>query len=294
MLRSLKNALLEHAGPVYRVLMIPVRMGAGLRYVGADLGRVLAWAIGSREDTNYTYDLTELNLHYLAHLVAVAAATPVEQCRRYVAEAAEDHELHRHIAELTRQSGNRWNSDLQPRFARRLGWYAMVRATRPRLVVETGVDKGLGSVLLCSALLKNAAEGFAGEYRGTDINPRAGWLLAGRYAACGRILYGDSITSLRDLAGPIDLFINDSDHSADYEAREYQVIAEKLSAHAIVISDNAHVSDALCRFSEQSGRDFLYLNEQPLEHWYPGAGIGVSLPRVSPPPSGDSHALARA
>jgi len=27
-----------------------------------------------------------------------------------------------------------------------MGWYAMVRASKPRIVVETGVDKGLAPV----------------------------------------------------------------------------------------------------------------------------------------------------
>jgi len=49
----------------------------------------------------------------------------------------------------------------------------------------------------------------------------------------GKILYGDSITSLKTLSEPIDLFINDSDHSAEYEAREYQVIEPLLSEDAL-------------------------------------------------------------
>ncbi|MGH8488547.1 MAG: class I SAM-dependent methyltransferase [Gammaproteobacteria bacterium] len=86
-------------------------------------------------------------------------------------------------------------------------------------MVETGVDKGLGSCVL-AALLRHAAEGFPGRYYGTDINPAAGGLFCGEYARTGRILYGDSVRSLAQLDEPIDFFINDSDHSADYEALE--------------------------------------------------------------------------
>jgi hypothetical protein len=43
------------------------------------------------------------------------------------------------------------------------------------------------------------------------------------------ILYGDSIESLAKLDESIDLFINDSDHSAEYEAREYITVGPRLS-----------------------------------------------------------------
>jgi hypothetical protein len=49
------------------------------------------------------------------------------------------------------------------------------------------------------------------------LNPQAGYLLAASYIEWGEILYGDSITSLRALQRDIDLFINDSDHSAEYD-----------------------------------------------------------------------------
>jgi hypothetical protein len=81
---------------------------------------------------------------------------------------------------------------------------------KPGLVVETGVDKGLGSVVLASALRRNRAEGFPGEYLGNDINPHAGFLLQETYALGGCIAIGDSIEMLKKLEANIDLFINDS------------------------------------------------------------------------------------
>ena len=148
---------------------------------------------------------------------------------------------------------------------------------KPRVVIETGVDKGLGASLLCSALQRNVAEGFPGRYYGTDINPHAGRLFTAPYTEFGEILYGDSITTLAALDVQIDLFINDSDHSADYESREYETILPKLSARAIILGDNAHVADALADFSRTRGRQFLFIREEPLDHWYLGAGIGVSF-----------------
>lgn len=276
-IRSMRRALLEHGGPAYLIFMMPVRIGIGLRYAMRPLRHVLPWAFRSREDTNFTYDLTPMNIADLANVVALVSGRPVAECRRYIDEALRDLPLREHIARTTARSRYRWNADPVPRFARRLGWYAMARSLKPRLVVETGVDKGLGAVLLCSALLRNREEGYPGEYRGTDINPAAGYLLGGRYAEIGRILYGDSIESLRTLAGPIDLFINDSDHSVEYEAREYEVVYDKLGECAVLLSDNAHESAALREFSERYGRHFVFFKEEPLGHWFPGAGIGFSF-----------------
>lgn len=161
-------------------------------------------------------------------------------------------------------------------YGRRLGWYALVRALKPRTVVETGVDKGLGSCVLAAGLLRNRAEGHPGRYLGTDINPQAGWMFQGAYREVGEILYGDSIESLQRLEGPIDLFINDSDHSSEYEEREYACIALKLSPTAVVLGDNALVTDKLYQFAVATGRRFLFFSEKPADHWYPGAGIGAA------------------
>jgi hypothetical protein len=168
-------------------------------------------------------------------------------------------------------------ADPVARWSRRLGWYAVARALKPRLIVETGVDKGHGALILCAALRRNAAEGHVGRYVGTDINPNAGYLLGKPYDAHGQLMIGDSIASLRTLTQPIDVFINDSDHSADYEYAEYQTIAPLLRAASVIIGDNSHVTDKLPRFAAETGRRFLFFREEPDAHWYAGAGIGFSF-----------------
>jgi predicted O-methyltransferase YrrM len=235
------------------------------------------WSLRSRETTNFTYDLTERNRAHLASFVAVVTEKSPAEIRRHIEELESDAELREHIRQAARNSPRSHPSDAETRYGRRLGWYAFVRALKPSVVIETGVDKGLGACVLTAALRRNAAEGKPGRYYGTDINPNAGFLLSGPYAEHGRILYGDSIESLRALdEKSIDLFINDSDHSADYEAREYQTVADRLSPKALIIGDNAHCSDKLIAFAEKTGRRFLFFQERPADHWYPGAGIGVA------------------
>jgi predicted O-methyltransferase YrrM len=235
------------------------------------------WLVTSREDTNFTYDLTSVNLQYLAHMIAVTTGCSHSLICAYMDEVRSDSALHEHVFNLRSEGPDASRSDCEPHFGRRIGWYAFARVLRPRLVVETGVDKGLGSVMICAALLRNCKEGYPGSYVGTDINPEAGWLLRPPYSAVGRIVYGDSIETLKRLETPIDLFINDSDHSAEYEYREYQTIANRLSPGAVILGDNSHATDSLCRFSVERGRRFLFFHEQPRAHWYPGGGIGISF-----------------
>ena len=78
----------------------------------------------------------------------------------------------------------------------------------------------------------------------------------------------------------IDLFINDSDHLASYEYQEYQTIKNKLSPKALILGDNSHVTNKLLKFSIENDRNFVLFREEPKDHWYPGAGIGISFPKA--------------
>ncbi len=230
--------------------------------------------LATGETHNFTYNLTDRNLLYLAETIACITKRPPKEIAAYIEEGITNQDIHTLAAKAT----------LHPRpnsgspFGRRLGWYAIARTIKPRVIVETGVERGHAALVLCAALLQNAAEGKPGRYYGTDINPQAGWLLTGKYAEVGKILYGDSIASLEKLSKNIDLFINDSDHSAEYEYREYQTVRAHLTSGAIILGDNAHVTDKLARFSRENGRQFLFFREEPKDHWYPGGGIGFSFP----------------
>ena len=273
-----------------RIAKIPVlgwtilaafRAKIALGYLHAPLLNFSRWLLTSRETTNFTYDLEEHNRLYLASMLSDILNVNFSTIETYITEIESNDRLKRHIADMTANSDLAFMADAQVRFGRRIGWYATARALKPRVIVETGVDKGLGSCILTAALRKNKEEGFDGKYYGTDINPEAGYLLRGDYAELGRILYGDSLQSLAKLEDEIDMFINDSDHSAEYEYQEYLTVFDKLSSHAIVLGDNSHCSDSLLKFSLETGRHFIFFQEKPLRHWYPGAGIGISFNRSS-------------
>lgn len=238
------------------------------------------WLLFSKEITNYTYDLTITNERYLGHFIALVTNAKYQLIMEYISEIDNDIKLKEHIQQNISASKTAYIADLEIKYGRRVGWYAFVRATKPKVIVETGVDKGLGSCVLTAALMRNDQEGFKGFYYGIDINPESGYLLTGEYTKFGQILFGDSISTLNSLNKNIDIFINDSDHSAEYEEREYDTISNKLNENAIILGDNSHATDKLLNFAEKSGRQFLFFKEEPLHHWYPGAGIGVAFRKL--------------
>jgi hypothetical protein len=241
------------------------------------MGRTARWLVSSGEDTNWTYDLLEQNLVALACTISCITGVPKDKVFVHMKEGNEDRILRDHVSRHTKSSIQRVRADTTCRFGRRLGAYAVARIMKPRVVVETGVDKGLGAVLLAAALLRNRDEGFDGQYYGIDINPRAGWLLRAPYDTAGKILYGDSVSILEKIEAPIDLFLTDSDRSTVYEAEEYRVVQPKLGKGAIIVGNYSDSSEALIKLSIERARDYLFFGERPKDHWYRGGGLGFSF-----------------
>lgn len=235
------------------------------------------WLFTSREHHNYTYDLTALSREHLAWFVSVVCEVPVAQVKIYLKEIESDEPLRRHIEQTTAASARRGLADRQVRYARRIGGYAMVRAKRPAHVVETGVDKGLGTCVLAAALLRNAAEGHPGRVTSLDINPEAGYLAKAQpWSTVVDLVIGDSIASIGALERPVDFFLHDSDHHTAHERREFDAIEPKLAPGALLLTDNVTVTNVLAQHAARTGRRFLAYRETPARHWFPGDGIGVA------------------
>ena len=247
-------------------------------YIQPRLDLARNWSKQRTETDNFYYELSPSNLLELSSLISIISGVQPQVIDNYIQELIGDDELREHLSQS-------WARDPKMRdariaFGRRIGWYSLVRALKPKLVIETGVHHGIGACVLASALTRNRLEGSPGRYLGTDIDPQAGVLFTGKFAAEGSIEYGDSIATLAAIDSPIDFFINDSDHSADYEAREYDTIFPKLAPHSIILGDNSHTNTKLIDFSREHGRPYLFFKEVPKDHWYPGAGIGISPSQI--------------
>lgn len=263
--------------PLAPVAAFPKRLARVARHDARVLRASARWLVTSREHHNYTYELTTLSRHHLTWFVSVVCDIPIQQVRGYVAEIEADDVLRHHIEQATATATRRGLADKQVRYARRVGWYAIVRATHPAHVVETGVDKGLGTCVLASALLRNAQEGHPGRVTSLDINPEAGYLArAAPWSDVVDLVIGDSIASIGALDRPVDLFLHDSDHSRAREKREFDAVEPKLAPGAILLTDNVTSTNVLAEHAERTGRRFLAYRESPANHWYPGDGIGVA------------------
>lgn len=276
-MRAAKRGLMSY--PFFPAINAPFRaFDTWRRYIGPLIKNWVAWIFTSRADSNFTYALTERCKVNLAASLASLLGHDYAKIAGYFHEIETDAEFAAHVRRLWLKHPERYRTDEAPLVGRRMVWYAIVRAMKPKIVIETGVDQGMGAVVLCAAISRNAAEGHPGRYYGTDINPDAGYFLQRPYSNYGEILYGDSIKSLQTLPETVDLFINDSDHSESYEQAEYELIAGKISPTAILLGDNSHVTSKLAEFSMRHNRRFVFLSEEPANHWYRGAGVGISLP----------------
>lgn len=233
-----------------------------------------SWIFKRTEQSNFYYQLAEKNREDLLSTISLITGVKVETLRTYLDELIDDVELREHLRYFLSKKKDTRDSIVG--FGRREGWYLLIRAMKPKLVVETGVHHGVGACLIASALLKNIQEGHLGGYLGTEINCNFGSLFTGKYCAVGDITYGDSCETLSGLETEIDIFINDSDHSAEYESKEYETVKNLLSYRSVILGDNSHVTNSLRNFSEKYGRHYIFFKEIPHEHWYPGAGIGIS------------------
>jgi FkbM family methyltransferase len=258
------------------------RLNIAFRYYWQPLKQIWIWLRESNETSNFLYAITPISESYMISAVANVSGKSYYEIEYYFHELKCDQNLREHIKRHARAEDRALHVTPEKLYARRLNWYAFVRAMKPKMIVEAGIAKGLGACVLTAALAKNGEEGYEGRYYGTDIDPNAGYLLGkGMYSQLGEILYGDTIQSLMDFQNVIDLFINDDDHSYDYEGKEYEVVFQKLSREAVILGDNAHITNCLLNFAKATGRQFLFVSEKPAKHWYPGAGVGIAFKRQS-------------
>lgn len=259
------------ASPVARGAALPLRTMMVARYDARVIGRSFDWLVHDRETTNFTYELDALNRDQLGWFVSTVAGADIAHVRAWIRELEQDDQLSAHVTGRLSTNPRRRISASEPRWARRFGWYALVRAAQPDRVVETGTHLGLGSCAIAAALLRNGH----GRLTTIDVDPDAGYLIGEQWATVVDRRTGSSVELLAELTD-VDMFLHDSLHTYDYETAELAAVEPNLSDGAIVLSDNAHESSALSDWSERTGRQYLFFKEQPAGHWWPGDGIGAA------------------
>ena len=259
------------SSPFGRGAALPTRTMAVARYDARLIGRSIDWLVRERERHNFSYDLEERNLEQLCWFVAAVTGAEIGQIRAWIAELEKDEDLK---GALTRRmAANPFKSvhPSEPHWGRRAGWYALIRATEPEHVVETGTHLGLGSCIIAAALLRNGH----GRLTTIDVDSDSGYLITEPWASVVDCRIGSSVDELASLPD-VSMFLHDSLHTYEYETSEFAAVEPKLRPGALVLSDNAHDSSALSDWAERTGRRYLFFKEQPRRHWWPGDGIGVA------------------
>jgi hypothetical protein len=276
--RRLVRAVLP--GPIRRLIRRKVQKIRYKAYIvrlyrvaqRAPFAAVRYMALG-RELDNFTYEIA--NEDELPRFLEEAAGIPATDSARYIAELQGDSQLR---AEIEAKLRGRKDRNRTMPYGRRLGWYAIARARKPGLIVETGVHDGLGSTVLLRALARNADEGHEGVLVSYDVNEQAGWLVPAFLKSRYELEFGPAPDVFAEtLHGrPVDFFIHDSDHAYAHETAEFEAILDFAAPDAVLVSDNSHAGTAFRDLCERRGLPFHFFKEKP-RHWYPGAGIGLAV-----------------
>jgi predicted O-methyltransferase YrrM len=148
--------------------------------------------------------------------------------------------------------------------------YALIRALRPRTVVETGVGSGYSSTFILEALRRNDE----GRLVSIDLpNCEAGWsltedekpgfLVPDVLRSRWDLRLGRTVDLLPDVLtrlGHIDLFFHDSEHTYDVMSFEYSAAYEHLTPSGVIISDDSMWNTAMIDFAKTVGQriHFVY------------------------------------
>ena len=186
--------------PLASLAAFPYRARTVTSYEWHQARRSWAWLVGSREYTNFTYELTTENVVEMAWFVAAVTGLGFDETFGYVEELHNDQALLDHLRRAAANSPLCRVMDPEPRYGRRAAWYAIVRATRPQHVVETGVDKGLGLCVCCRATSKRGRGSpwsldrarhqpgcWRTDRRGVRIGHRSSLWRLDRHAGCVRL-----------------------------------------------------------------------------------------------------------
>lgn len=252
--------------------MIVPRVVNAVRSSGQPLLNVLPWAVASREYTNFSYETTDVSRAGLCGMVAVIANADIRTVAAFADELRSNAELAEHVRADHADSDRKWASDPQFRPGRPMLSYLLVRALKSGFVVEAGVDKGLGAVVICEALHRNAAEGYTGDYIGIESNPLQRSSIYSRFPhKRGEIRHGNSPDVIRTIARKIDLFVHDTTPDPEHVGAQLAALQGHIAERGVLAS--AWAVPQFVEYAARNGKRVLMHKDEPARHWYPGSRL---------------------
>lgn len=144
--------------------------------------------------------------------------------------------------------------------------YFLVRAYKPKVVVETGVYRGISSALILGGLRDNnlgklysidlPRAKYTSENGTVDFSPLSGREVTGfaipdDLKSRWELILGDSrveLPKLLDKLGTVDMFYHDSEHTYAMMMWEYKTVFPFLSGNSIISSDDVNWNTAFQDF----------------------------------------------
>jgi predicted O-methyltransferase YrrM len=168
--------------------------------------------------------------------------------------------------------------------------YSLVRLTRPRLVVETGVAHGYSS----AAILQAMEENDRGMLYSTDlpafrpgVAPYTGASVPDRLRSSGRwqLLIGPDrrvLPSMLAEAGPVDVCFYDSDKSYRGMGKTLELVWRHLRRGGLLMVDDVEAHDGFLDFADRIGLATTIIAKPVGSGIYPSKRAYVGLLRKRP------------
>jgi predicted O-methyltransferase YrrM len=136
--------------------------------------------------------------------------------------------------------------------------YALVRALKPEIILETGVASGVSSSYLLLALKANGKGILHSiEIADTRFLPQGrqnGWIIPDWLRERWKLHVGDARNILGQVAGelaPLDIFIHDSLHTDEHMSFEFKTAFPFLRPGGLLLADDALWNSAFSNFAAQ-------------------------------------------
>lgn len=143
--------------------------------------------------------------------------------------------------------------------------YAMIRLTKPNIIVETGVFEGAGSCAILLALERNKK----GRLYSIDLpslplplNKTTGWQIPQYLRKNWDLRLGSSSDLLQGLLTEIeqtDIFLHDSEHSYENMRFEYETAWEYIREGGLLLSHDITRNSAFRSFAMLHNKKYFYM-----------------------------------
>jgi predicted O-methyltransferase YrrM len=157
--------------------------------------------------------------------------------------------------------------------------YFLVRALRPRIVVETGVCYGASTSYILEALARNGG----GKLYSIDLGnspdePPSDFFVHPAHKANWHLVIGDArveLPRLLERLGGIDLFHHDSLHTYEHMSWEYETALRYLDPTGAISSDDV---DVILKLAKPFQRNpFVDFCERHLLAWQTVGNFGITV-----------------